>query len=151
MTFAARQHGGGVYTLVELSGTSGAYNQSSAIATSGQVANAIWSFNSGGGVIKSDGVSATGTEDFRPGVEWYPGTPDITYYIRATLMSGTTPTGGTLGSWLALSSNRSWNLIKAGPGSGTLVSYLKIEIARDSGGATIVATGYYQLAATYVP
>lgn len=149
MSFAARQHTAGVSTLVELSGTSGSYNLASAIATSGQVANAIWVFTSGGGVIHSDGVSATGTEDWMPGVEWFPGAPDRTYYIRATLMSGTPLSGGTLDSWLSLASNRSWNLIKAGPGTGTLESYLKIEIALDAAGAIIVATGYYKLAATY--
>lgn len=49
------------------------------------------------------------------------------YEIRATLNSGDTPTG-TLGSWLALSSNRTWTLTKPGTLLGIRECELTIEI-----------------------
>lgn len=49
------------------------------------------------------------------------------YEIRATLVSGDTP-GGTLGSWLALTSNRTWTLNKPGAAPGSLQCQLTIEI-----------------------
>ena len=48
------------------------------------------------------------------------------YEVRATLQSGTTPSG-TLGSWLALSSSREWSLNAVVPGT-TVDCTLLIEI-----------------------
>lgn len=53
------------------------------------------------------------------------------YEVQATLNSGTL-TSGTTGSWLALSSNRSWTLTRAVVGAATQVD-LTIEIRRGSG------------------
>ena len=73
------------------------------------------------------------------------------YWIRATKVSGDNLTSGTLGSWLALTSSREWKL--EAYGSAYTPAYketlLKLEIATDSGGTTIIATGYYNLIADY--
>jgi len=53
------------------------------------------------------------------------------YEVQATLNAGTL-TSGTTGSWLALSSNRSWTLTRATVGTATQVD-LTIEIRRGSG------------------
>jgi len=70
----------------------------------------------------------------------------ITYYIRATLDSGDAPTSGDLlGVWLSLApggANRVWTWLRVNLGNHTGV--LKIEIATDSAGTDIVATGYYR-------
>ncbi len=78
----------------------------------------------------------------------------ITYYIRATLVAGTDPISGSLDTWLSLvpeapfpMGNRSWTW--AQPDIGPAVTgTIKLEIATDSGGANIVATGYYRATCT---
>lgn len=82
--------------------------------------------------------------------EWYGQTgdtthqaPDQTYYIRATLDSGTAPSAGpTLGSWFALTTEREWSWTRGTVGVTSGV--LQIDIAADAGGTDIVATGYYR-------
>lgn len=59
-------------------------------------------------------------------------------YIRVTLNSGTAPTTGTTGSWLALSSARSWSWQRATV--GTTNANITIEIATDSGGTNVIAS-----------
>ena len=75
------------------------------------------------------------------------------YWIRATRISGDNLTSGTLGSWLALTSSREWQLTAYEAQALGGIDYkeilLKLEIATDSGGSTIVATGYYELQAQY--
>ena len=85
--------------------------------------------------------------------KWNNITPSQTYYIRASNDNGnlTFPTtlstsySDTLNTWLALSSSRQFRYEVAGPRNqvGTLEGLMKIEIASDSGGSNIVATGYY--------
>lgn len=60
------------------------------------------------------------------------------YEVQATLNSGTL-TSGTTGSWLALTSNRSWTLTQAIVGSATTVD-LTIEIRKGSGATLASAT-----------
>jgi hypothetical protein len=60
------------------------------------------------------------------------------YEVRATLVSGTLSTG-TTGSWLALSSNRTWTLQQVVVGTATQVT-LTIEIRKGSGVALASAT-----------
>lgn len=57
------------------------------------------------------------------------------YEVRATLNSGDTPTG-TLATWLALTSDRTWELTQSG-GAGTKTCELGIEIRL---GAVVLAT-----------
>ena len=56
------------------------------------------------------------------------------YQCRATLNSGTTPVG-TLNTWLALTSNRSWSLTRSTVGSVTC--NLTVEIRRASDGVVL--------------
>jgi hypothetical protein len=67
-----------------------------------------------------------------------PTTGSTTYYVRATLDSGTF-NSGTTGSWLALTSNRSW-LVRVFTLSSRSTT-ATFEIATDSGGTNVVATG----------
>lgn len=60
------------------------------------------------------------------------------YECRATMSSGTAPTG-TFGSWLALSLDREWNLLNAG-GVSTLTSIFTVEIRLAAGGAVLGST-----------
>jgi hypothetical protein len=60
------------------------------------------------------------------------------YEVQATLVSGTLSTG-TTGSWLALSSNRSWTLQRVTVGAATQVT-LTIEIRKGSGAVLASAT-----------
>ena len=88
-------------------------------------------------------------------VSWNNITPSQTYYIRASNDNGnltyptTLSTSGsgsdTLNTWLALSSNRQFRYRVAGPRSNVaqLEGIMKIEIASDSAGSNIEATGYY--------
>lgn len=76
---------------------------------------------------------------------WYTptgGTPGNSYWIRATLDSGSTPTG-TFGSWTQMSSTQTWSAAAFNP--GTFDCVFTIEIASDSGGSTIVATAQYTI------
>lgn len=58
------------------------------------------------------------------------------YYVRATLVSGDTPTG-TLNSWLKTDTNRSWSI--SGSGSGiSFFGTIKIEISNQSDGSIIL-------------
>lgn len=68
------------------------------------------------------------------------------YWIRATLASGTTPSGAALGTWLQLNVNRTWALTRLSLGS--VNCSLNISIATDSGGTNIVATGTAGITAT---
>jgi len=60
------------------------------------------------------------------------------YEVRVTHDSGTFPTSGTLGSWLALTSNRTWELTNTVDGT-TLYSNVTIEIRVAGGGATVAS------------
>jgi hypothetical protein len=60
------------------------------------------------------------------------------YEVQATLNAGTL-TSGTTGSWLALSSNRSWTLQRVTVGVATQVT-LTIEIRKGSGAVLASAT-----------
>jgi hypothetical protein len=65
------------------------------------------------------------------------------YEIRATLVSGDTPVG-TLGSWLALTSNRTWSLTKLSGVAGSRQSELTVEIRL---GTTVLDTTTVTLSA----
>lgn len=98
--------------------------------------------DSAGVTFNSDGsLSASGNTSVTTGSSW--NTPNATgvgayYWIRVTLNSGTAPTTGTTGSWLALSSQRTFSWLRNA--SGTTTANITIEIASDSGGTVIAAT-----------
>jgi len=70
---------------------------------------------------------------------------DTTLWCRATNNTGSNPTGGSgLGTWLTLvpgGSDRLWSWTRTT--IGTTSGSIKVDIATDSGGSNIVATGYY--------
>jgi hypothetical protein len=69
------------------------------------------------------------------------------YQIRATLVSGNAPTGSSLGTWLSLSTNRTWSLTDPAGSSGSKTCKVKLEI-RDAGGDnTIRDTATYTMSA----
>lgn len=95
-------------------------------------------------------ADTSGSYTFRH--RWYtPTTAGIgnSYWVRATVTSGVTPTTGTVGSWLALSSNQTWTVTQPGE-DGITASVLSISIASDSGGSNILATASYTLLAEVV-
>lgn len=63
---------------------------------------------------------------------WASGTPPATYYIRATQTAGSTPTSGTLGTWQAMTSARSWHNSRTTVGTKT--STLLIELSSSASG-----------------
>ena len=62
-----------------------------------------------------------------------------TYWVRATVNSGTSPSGQPVGSWLQLDVDRTWILSRSTVGITTCS--LTFQIATDSGGANIIASG----------
>ncbi len=71
------------------------------------------------------------------------------YWIRWTNTSGTL-SSGTAGSWLSLASNRAFGVTFTSPnGSKTCVG--TVEIATDSGGANVVASGSVSITAQVDP
>jgi len=77
-----------------------------------------------------------------------------THYVRATQNSqtGGGTLSGTLNTWLALSTDRFWTIERAAvAGTGSSIWSLDIEIATDSGGTNVVATGTYVLTSTLPP
>jgi hypothetical protein len=69
------------------------------------------------------------------------------YWVRATLTAGTAPTGGSgTGTWLQLSSARSWSKTQSTIGSTS--STLLIEVATDAGGVNVVCSGSIVIKAT---
>lgn len=91
--------------------------------------------------LESDGDVITTTTDFGSfdQGDWI--TPKAAapsdYQVRATVTSGDL-SSGTAGSWLALTSNRSWSRSRATEGSDTCV--LTIEIRKGTGSVLATAT-----------
>ena len=73
---------------------------------------------------------------------WYaPNTAGIgtSYWVKATLTTGKTPSSGTMGAWTQITTNQAWtNSVAAG---GSRDSIVKFQIASDAGGVNIVYTG----------
>lgn len=135
--------------LVTLSGTSLSPNVVTGLTASPNDSWAEWLFNTDGTVDTNEVTS--GVVQFQTGVEWNDAqtTPAVDYWIRATLEDGVNPTSGAaIGSWLKVSvsgsANRIWRWTDTTNGDSTTTGTLKIEIATDSGGTNIVATGYYK-------
>jgi hypothetical protein len=132
--------GNTISEVVTLSGTTS--SPVSAFGLTPGVDTAIgWEFRADGTVYRTGSVN-DGT--YLSGTEWINTTPSSTYYIRFTSNSGDTPTASysdTLNTWHALTSTRRvrWYVGSWQFGSGSA----KVEIATDSGGSNIVATGYY--------
>lgn len=133
---------------VTLSGTVGTPNLSLCVNADPSDTTAGWIFYSNGTVQRYNGNPPV-LVGFQSGIEWIDDTPLIDYWIRFDATLGTDPANGGDSStgliWLKLtgtgSADRSflWEQTVVGTRSG----YCKVEIATDSGGSNIVATGYY--------
>lgn len=89
--------------------------------TTGSAASASFSLESDGDIITALSSGSTDQGDWLNPKSAAPGA----YEARATLDSGDTPSG-TLGSWVALSSTRTWGLSQVGIGAKSCV--LTIEV-----------------------
>lgn len=100
-------------------------------------------FDSNGAVRSYGPLGGTITDSGLPSKWWTVVTPGIgnTHWVRATYVSGNTVSGGSdaVGSWLPMTVNRQW-AVHAAPGADSAAVYT-FEIATDSGGGTVVATG----------
>ena len=130
-----------------LSGTSGTPNIASDTETSPTDCTVYWEFQSNGTVWKledtgsqlNDGVEFTDEQD----------SPTENLWIRATLDAGDAPTAGpALTTWHQVTgaggTSRRWTWTETTDGFATTIGTLQIDIATDSGGSNIVATGYYR-------
>jgi hypothetical protein len=69
------------------------------------------------------------------------------YWVRATLSSGSTPSGSALNTWHQLSIARGWSVFRSSSSVGTTTSVLTMQIATDSGGSNIIDTATITLVA----
>ena len=127
---------------VQLSGTAGSPNTDTDFVIN-NTARAGWTFSLSGDLTKYSGSPYNGSEWFGVSGQSTHSTPTQTYYIRATYESGNFADFGSYLMWQPLTSTRTWYW-EAGPGFDVNVGTMKIEIATDSGGTNIVATGYYR-------
>ena len=100
--------------------------------------------------VKSNGTVEVAT--FGSGVvdsyNWLtPTTGSTTYYVRATLISGSL-NSGTTGTWQALTTDRAWDVYVNEFTSGFQNANLTIAIATDSGGTNIVVSANISLEAS---
>ena len=100
--------------------------------------------NDGSVSASTGGIETTNTIS---GQKWYVGTPDQTYEIRATSVSisGTGSSSGTYGTWLSLSTNRTWSETKpSGNGGRTREALFEIRRASDQ---VVVLSATYTISA----
>lgn len=111
-----------------------------------------WRFGSDGNIYKYEDINNIGGSGIylHTSTQWNNITPSQTYYIRVTNFGGTknlsTGDSDTLNSWIALSSNRDFR-VRDSRDQTTYADenmVMKVEIASDSGGSNILATGYYE-------
>jgi len=127
----------GPISLASLYGKSNAklvnsYDGTGAIANSVGTASAsaVYRFN-------SDGTTSSGSSWFAPATAGI----GTSYWCKASLVSGQSPTFGATGAWIQLSTGPSWsNTTGTGSIGLTKTSTLRIDIAASSGGA-ILETG----------
>jgi len=77
------------------------------------------------------------------GDTWYsPNTTGIgsSYWIKATVSSGSTPTGSSIGSWISLASDQSWSL-DATNFSTLYQSNLLVQVSSSATGTPVVCSG----------
>jgi hypothetical protein len=99
------------------------------------------SFNSAGTCSVSAGVLPSSP------AQWLTGTgTGADYWVRWTNTSGSLTTG-TAGTWQQLSGTRTFGVTRTLNTAGSVVCTGTVEIATDSGGANIVATGSITLTA----
>ena len=127
---------------ISLSGTTGSPNTSLDFAISTNNAEVRWFFNTDGTI---DRIKLQGTDVYEIlAPQWCAGTPSISYWMRFTHNAGDTANvGQSSGSWISMVSNIGQGWLETQDGFATYSGSSKVEIATDSGGSNIVATGYY--------
>jgi hypothetical protein len=112
-----------------------------------------WEFAADGNIYKYESIYNVGGQGryLHTSTQWNNITPSQTYYIRVQNSGGSknlsASDSDTINSWIALSSNREFQVRD----SRDITIYadenaiIKVEIASDSGGSNILATGYYEL------
>ena len=112
-----------------------------------------WEFAADGNIYKYESVYNIGGQGryLHSSTQWNNITPSQTYYIIVTNFGGTknisTSDSDTLNSWIALTSNREFQVRD----SRDITTYadencvIKVEISSNSGGSTILDTGYYEM------
>lgn len=139
---AKRRSGGAwvdLFTFVAIS------NQSPTASNVGlggpRSATASYTLNSAGGaVVNSTPVSG----------EWLASGAASGYDVRATLASGTSPSGSAVGSWLNLGTTRAWSLTASAGFAGAsqvLLCTLTVEI-RDASTLAVLDTATISISAT---
>jgi hypothetical protein len=104
-------------------------------------------------VLKNDGIAYydEGDGDVAISGQWM-NPPDAAlagnYEARATLVSGSAPTGSALSTWLVLSSNRTWT--KTRTTNGTSSTVLTVEI-RDAVSLVVLTTATIRLTVIKIP
>lgn len=93
-------------------------------------------------------VSGTPTSSYSTWGTPTGGTPGNGYWIRATLNSGSTPSGSPLNTWLQLSSTRSWSNFKSLSSPGQVVCELTIEISPNADGSGIIDSAIVTLSSS---
>lgn len=100
---------------------------------------------SAGDIHKCEATSATFTDT---GLNWL--NSGSGYYVRVTVVGDTLTSSSGTGTWLALSTTRTWYYSVTGV-SGLLAGTLTVEIADDSVGTNILATASVYLEASVEP
>lgn len=94
-------------------------------------------------------VSTTGSTTGLPDIYVRPLALGAGMYVRLTVSSGLSPTGGSaVGSWVALSGDPSWSLTRSTVGVASATWLL--EFALTSGGTPIVNSGSFNIDAEEV-
>ncbi len=146
MTLLVGLPGGPAY---QLSGTLAAPNQATDVRTQPTDASAGWRFNTDGTVDKF--TSVAGYVQFLDGIEYTSeqDAPNRDQWMRATPQSDPdAPTSGSAtGSWLKVagsaSAAREWLWDETTDGAATTEGSVLVELALDSAGVQVVASGYY--------
>lgn len=123
-----------------------------AIKRTGPSAIANVTFNTNGTVSGSISPTTGGSNE-ASGDRWYsPTTTNIgsSYWIRATLTAGVTPSSGTMNTWQQLSSARLWENNSGSGATGNKSSTILFEISATSGGA-VVCRGTFTIWAEHEP
>lgn len=108
------------------------------VTSDGTTATASFTFRTDRSVKDHDGVNVDAT--------WLQsGYSAADYQIRVTKTSGTNPTGDSLGTWLSLSSNRTWSLARSTDGSSSAT--LTVEIRDAAAPNTVRDSATYTLTA----
>lgn len=106
-------------------------------------ATATYTINGGAGTYT---ISKTGNISTSTTVRWAFRGNYSNYYVRATLLTGDTPTG-TLNSWLQTNTNRAWSQVNT-TSDTTVECTLKIEISNRASGSVILDSHEVTIGAT---